>query len=375
MEQVGRLFITGQTEAIVCRWELVGTYLQLQERAFEGRSWTMQPQRARLSLGGFNEDQIVLQEDALTFYASRPELEKPLRALGLLNVQQALGRESRRVRHNVRMSYVWAGLLFMLLALSGLLGWWVSDRMVEAAAAMTPVSWDVELGRASYRALGFGTREIHDPRLVRPLQDLADQLTRPYQGQGLAFEVHLVKDPQVNAFALPGGQIIICTGLLESAQGGDELVGVLAHEVQHVVGRHGVRAIYSQLRWQLALTVLVGDSSQLHAQLLSSATFLAGLSYSRDSESEADRQGIALLAQLQWPQQGLVKFFQRLDRQQGEMERHLKYLSTHPASAERKAALEKMLSPQPTERSVPLDWSAIRSALGRGNQDVSPGRQ
>ena len=75
MEQVGRLFITGQTEAIVCRWELVGTYLQLQERAFEGRSWTMQPQRARLSLGGFNEDQIVLQEDALTFYASRPELE------------------------------------------------------------------------------------------------------------------------------------------------------------------------------------------------------------------------------------------------------------------------------------------------------------
>lgn len=349
--------------------------MQLQERAFEGRTWTLELQRARLSLGGFNEDQIVLQTEGMTFYAGRPELEKPLRALGLMHIHQALGREASRVRHNVRMSYVWAGMLFLLLALSGLFGWWVTDRMVDAAAAMTPVSWDIELGRTCYKSLGFAARENHDPRLVRPLQNLADQLTRPYQDQGLAFEIHLINDPQVNAFALPGGQIIVCTGLLENAEGADELVGVLAHEVQHVVQRHGVRSIYSQLRWQLALTVLVGDSSQLHAQLLSSATFLAGLSYSRDHESEADRQGLALLAQLQWSQQGLLKFFQRLDKQQGEMEKHLKYLSTHPASAERKAALEKMLSPVSAEKSIPLDWSALRSALGRGSQDVSPGRQ
>jgi Zn-dependent protease with chaperone function len=375
MEQTGRLFVAGQKEAIVCRWHLEASQLVLTAVDPGGGPWALDVGQADLTLGGFNEAQVVLKQGDLIFYGTRSEMEVPLRSLGLQRIQRTLGKESRRVQHNVRMSYVWLGVATLFLGLLGWLGWWVSERAVHVATAMTPVRWDVELGKTAWKTKPVDGREVTNPVIVKPVARLVARLTEPYAAQGYEFEVHVLENPQVNAFALPGGQIAVLTGLLQEAEGPDEVAGVLAHEIQHVVQRHGVRGIYSQLRWQLALAILMGDGATLHAQLMSSGAFLASLSYGREMETQADLEGMALLQKTGLPQGGMVKFFKKLDRQQGTAEQHLKYLSTHPTSADRIAVLEKLMTKAPRGGPVSKEWTSLQTALGKGTQDAGRGRK
>lgn len=375
MDQVGRLFVAGQKEAILCSWCLQGSQLILSAVEPGVGPWTLEVAQCDLTLGGFNEAQVVLKQGDLIFYGTRAEMEKPLRLLGLERIHRSLGKESTRVQRSVRMSYVWLGVFVAFLGLLGILGWWVTERAVLAATAMTPVSWDVELGKAAWKTQQMGGTEIKDPAIVKPVQKIVSLLSKPYQAQGYEFEVHVLDSPQVNAFAMPGGQMAVFTGLLKEAEGPDEVAGVLAHEIQHVVQRHGIRNIYSQLRWQMALAVLVGDGSSLHAQLLGSGAFLAGLSYGREMESEADREGLALLEKAGMPKGGMVKFFKKLDEQQGAVETYLKYLSTHPSSKDRISALEQQMTKAPGGGSVPVDWASLQTALGKGSKDAGRGRK
>lgn len=366
-ELVGRLFVAGQKQAVVCGWSLEGSRLILQ--AVSGTAvWQLDVAQSTLTLGGFNEDQIVLKQDELVFYAVRAELEGPLRGLGLERIHRALGQEKARVRRSLRLSYVVLVALIGLVLTAGWWVWWVTDRAVDAATAMTPVSWDVQLGKAV--SLGSMGSEVTDPKVVEPVRRMVAELSKPYEKEGFVFEVHVLDQDELNAFALPGGQIAVLTGLLRAAEGPDEVAGVLAHEIQHVVHRHSVRKIYGQLRWQLALSILVGDSRGLYAQLMSSGALLAGLSYDRDMESEADLQGMLLLKQVGYPQTGMLKFFKKLQRLQGTAEKHLKYLSTHPTSEDRLAALSKMLEGRSTASGPKIDWEGLQRALkkrGKGN--------
>ncbi|MBT9583702.1 M48 family metallopeptidase [bacterium] len=375
MNLVGRLFVAGQKEAVLCSWCLQGSHLILSAVEPGAGTWTLEVAQSDLTLGGFNEAQVVLKQGDLIFYGTRAEMENPLRLLGLERIHRALGKESTRVRSSVRRSYVWLSIFVAFLGLLGLAGWWVTERVVHVATGMTPVSWDVELGKAAWKTQQMGESEIKDPAIVKPVQEIVSLLSKPYQSQGYQFEVHVLDSPQVNAFAMPGGQMAVFTGLLKEAEGPDEVAGVLAHEIQHVVQRHGIRNIYSQLRWQMALAVLVGDGSSLHAQLLGSGAFLAGLSYGREMESEADREGLALLEKAGMPKGGMVKFFKKLDKQQGAVETYLKYLSTHPSSKDRISALEQQMTKAPGGGSVPVDWASLQTALGKGSKDAGRGRK
>jgi beta-barrel assembly-enhancing protease len=123
----------------------------------------------------------------------------------------------------------------------------------------------------------------------------------------------------------------------------------------------------------MALAVMVGDGSSLHSTLMSSGVAMAGLSYDRGMESEADREGILLLQKVNLPDHGMVNFFQKLDQKQGTGEKYLKYISTHPSSADRVSALQKFMKPAPAQTSVPEDWKVLQAALAKGTKDASRG--
>jgi beta-barrel assembly-enhancing protease len=373
----GRLFTQDSKEAVVCEWTLQGSELVLTPaKQPDGRRWSMPMSSSQLSLGGFNEDQVVLKHDGLTFYAERAAIEPPLRRLGYLRLNQALGSERQRVRRGSARSWAVLALLFVAVGLGALFGWYLSDRIVEQAARVTPVAWDVELGTAVWSAQGLAHEEVTDADVTQPVQKMVDLLTVPYADQGFRFHVHVIKDDNtVNAFALPGGQMAVYTGLLKKADGPEEVMGVLAHEVQHVVERHGLRSVYGSLRWQLALFLIAGDASSLHGQLLNSATFFAGLSYGRDMEREADRKGVALLQARGYGGAGMVKFFKKLDEQQGGLEGSMKYLSTHPTSKERIENLERMLQGSAPGGKIPVDWDSLQRALGKDEAVESRGRE
>src|SRR5690606_26348291 len=102
------------------------------------------------------------------------------------------------------------------------------------------------------------------------------------------FTVSVADDPQVNAFAAPGGRIVLLEGLLREAESPDEIAGVLAHEIGHVTERHPTAAALRLLGIQALLTGIFGDGS-LASAAAGAGGLLVALSYSRDDERTADR--------------------------------------------------------------------------------------
>ena len=148
----GRLFIADQKEAVVCHWEIKNSELLLTPHDSTIETWAMDLKQSDLTLAGFNQDQIVLKQDRLTYYVTRAEIEQSLQSTHIQRITQSLGKESIRVKRDVHMSYVWLGVFLTVALLLLSLAWWVTERAVHGAVAMTPASWDVELGKAAWKA-------------------------------------------------------------------------------------------------------------------------------------------------------------------------------------------------------------------------------
>src|SRR5262249_20774964 len=124
------------------------------------------------------------------------------------------------------------------------------------------------------------------------------------------FRVYVVNESPVNALAAPGGYIVVFRGLIDQAKRPEELAGVLAHEMQHVVQRHTTQAIIQHGSTGLLLAALTGDMTGPLAYGLQSARVLGQLQYSRRAESQADAEGMKMLLAARIDPNGLIRFFQ-----------------------------------------------------------------
>ncbi len=132
------------------------------------------------------------------------------------------------------------------------------------------------------------------------------------------FRVIVANNPTVNALATPGGSIVVFRGLLERTENAEELAGVLAHEIQHVMHRHSTKAILRQASAGVLMAALVGDVSAVVAFGLQSARTLGDLRYSRQAELEADRDGARMLHAAAVDPAGMVSFFQAMQKRGGD---------------------------------------------------------
>jgi beta-barrel assembly-enhancing protease len=168
-----------------------------------------------------------------------------------------------------------------------------------------------------------------------------------------------VNDPSVNAYAAPGGLVVVHTGLLAKAASADQLAGVLGHEIVHVTRRHSMRQIIYELGLSTAVRWLLGIPDSAADTVAGAAVNLGGLKFSRDQETDADAGGVDLLQKARLPAQGLHSFFKMLADNQTSVPA---ILSTHPADADRLAALEMLVAARGSWNVEPLnvDWSAVR---------------
>lgn len=166
--------------------------------------------------------------------------------------------------------------------------------------------------------------------------NMADRL------QGYSWEFNLVEDPSVNAWAMPGGKVVVYTGMLPVAQDDAGLAVVMGHEIAHAVAGHGNERMSQELLTQLGATALSTALTKYPAQTqnLFMAAYGAGsqvgilLPYSRLQESEADRLGLIFMAMAGYDPNVAVGFWQRMaqDKKGGAPP---EFLSTHPASSTR----------------------------------------
>ena len=227
----------------------------------------------------------------------------------------------------------------------------------EAAGEEFSVGTERTLGDQIMREIRRDPAYLDDPPLLdylqrvwQPLVEAARQRGEitPDSAQQLAWEVFLVQDRSVNAFALPGGFVGVHLGLIAITSSSDELAGVLAHELSHVSQRHIARGIVNTQRTTLLslagliLGVLAasraGSSDGVQAAVVGSQAAAAQgqLNYSRDMEREADRVGFGVLTDAGYSPTGMASMFEKLDSANRLNDSGaFPYLRSHPLTVDR----------------------------------------
>jgi len=243
---------------------------------------------------------------------------------------------------------------------------------VRATAAVIPVSWERALGDwvlddvlELLTLFGDGAGErCEEPAGTAALAGLTEELAAasasPYE-----FRVMVVDFAMTNAFALPGGAVVIFSGLIDFAETPEEVAGVLAHEMGHVVKRHGTEVILRNYGLQLLVESLTGGAGGVAEGI---GETLLGLSYSREAEREADVTGIGLLQTAGLRADGLGRFFERFGEQHAEGPAVFNLLSTHPSSESRAQLAERAGSGGRPAMSD-ADWQALKAICGQDTDD------
>jgi len=249
----------------------------------------------------------------------------------------------------------------------------------QVAAARVPVSWEESLGSAIVDHFAPTARRCEDPVRQARIDAIVTQLTAKVRPQPYTFRVTVVNSAIVNAVAAPGGNIILFRGLLERTDNAEELAGVLAHEIEHVLHRHVTRAIFQHASTGILMAALVGDVSGVVAYGLEGARTLGSLQMSRTAEIEADRDGIRLLQEAGIDTAGMITFFEKLlarERSGGDIVP--RYLRTHPTTTERIATLRALAAAgaRPSGRLLPDDeWDGVKNLCGELPADARSPRR
>ena len=241
--------------------------------------------------------------------------------------------------------------------------WFLLPLAAGPVASQVPLSWEEGLGRTVQRqALALmasgspvctgraGQRAIE--RLVRRLS-----AARPSRYR---FRVTVVNNKTVNAFAAPGGYIVVFRGLIENSPGADGLAGVMAHEMGHVIERHGMEGLVKALGLSFVMSALIGDTSGFASIATDVAQSLATAKFGRDAEREADRIAVEMLNRTGISGRGFQAFFQAMARTSGTEEKSIgRYFASHPATGGRAQFVGTHATGARPAMSD-ADWQAVR---------------
>ena len=231
---------------------------------------------------GFNDSQLDLAwQDAAGTWTCHLGAADDIAALLAAWPQELapLPRKLKGGHHRALMS--WATLaLIIALPLMLLAAFLVSqDRVVDFIAAQISRDTESQIGSITLAQVRATTRFVEQGPQAEALAAVAGQVVA---GDASSYRFHLADDKQVNAFAVPGGDIVVYRGLLEATRSPEELAGVLAHEVQHVALRHSLKGMIRSAGLAMLWALIAGDpSSTLFGR---AGEQLLTLKLSRDAE-------------------------------------------------------------------------------------------
>lgn len=230
------------------------------------------------------------------------------------------------------LAWLVGGMLLLALVFYLVLG-----VTADLAVAKIPIKAEVWLGE--YFVDSFEANE--DEALRRRLQPLLDNLPADSPLHNYTFTVQLVKSKEINALALPGGHIVVFSGLVEQAESENELAMVLAHELGHFAHRDHLTRLGRGLSLSVAAMLVFGEDSAI-SRLVSNFFLVTESSYSRQQESDADRFGLELLVNSYGHAGGATDFFARVGKKAGSRAPYL--LASHPHPDDRIEELQSLIS-------------------------------
>ena len=310
----------------------------------------------RARSGGADDDALFLDWQADGQRCSAMLVDRVAQQQLVVDAPPALQPQLRRWQRRVVVQHAkWNAVLgsTAVLLLGFVLFIWQSERVAGWLAARVPVSTEQSLGESGLKQIKLQSRLTQEGPAAEALQAIGARIT---QGSRYSYRWFIKSDDSVNAFAMPGGVVIVHTALIEQTQSAEELAGVLAHEVQHIEQRHSLQQMIHSAGWAAVLMVTLGDVSAFSAILLHQA---GNLRHSRRLETAADLAGVQALIKAGISPVGMRSFFERMDR---DMPESIALLSSHPLPAERIQQIEQAVR-QPCDcPPLAYDWDIIRAS-------------
>jgi Zn-dependent protease with chaperone function len=247
--------------------------------------------------------------------------------------------------------------------IAGAIGLWLGgDRILDLATPLVPHRWQESLGRLVVEEIGGD--QCTAPKGQAALDHLLNRL-RPPEGFAEPVRVIVADSDTINAFAAPGGQVVILRGLIDQAESSDEVAGVLAHEITHVQLHHPTKALIRAIGLSTLIQALGGQTGAI----ANDAILLHG---SRDAERAADAGALKLLGKANISPVGMADFFQRMAAKTAAkpasgsdalIDRLGSFMATHPGNDERVSAIQAAGRSQ-TETTPAMsdeDWKSLRA--------------
>lgn len=251
------------------------------------------------------------------------------------------------------------GVSLFVIVLIAVAWFWLLPFAAGRVANALPIEYEVKFGEQSYNTL------IKDFKVL-PLQ--TEQANAFYKAMNISsaypIRITVVEKAETNAFAIPGGHIVVFSGLLQQMQHPEELAALLAHEYSHVQLRHTTRSLVQSLGTYAMISMVFGDVTGLGAVLVENANALKSLEYSRKLEREADLNGLQLLQQRKINGEGYIWLFTTLKKGAGAGAAASEWLSSHPDLERRTEYVKNKLvgvAPMPVSAPMQIIWKQLKA--------------
>lgn len=210
----------------------------------------------------------------------------------------------------------------------------------------------------------------NDQQALAYVNQMGQRMVNQTQMGQLPWNFHIVIDPDVNAFNIPGGHVYVTTGLIAAADNASEFAGVMAHEIAHGVERHGTQQLSQAYGLNIVAAVLLGQNPAVYQQILAQIVGTGTLArFGREAENEADEIGTRMMHQAGYNPQGMVRMFEELlRRRQGSPGSVEKFFSTHPLTEDRIRNVRRIIASLPARSNLITNeaaYNTMRSRVGR----------
>ena len=323
------------------------------------------PAKCELSAGGWDSGSIQIAWSGLggKWALSSKDPGAALELSRIPQFESALLETSRLQKKATRRGGLGLALLALvtLAPLILLLTIFVfRDGIIDFVLKRVPITVDQEVGKMFEGEFVAFKDAVPPNQATQALTLIVEKLKAAQADQRFDFKLSVQRNKEVNAFAAPGGLIVVYTGLINEAGSAEEVAGVLAHEMAHATRRHSMRQLIYQAGVLPLMGLLVGSSDA--AALFQNLGQLSELKFSRTQEEDADITGFDTLVAARISTEGMARFFDRLAEAGGAPP---SFLSTHPSSVDRSAAIRARTKalvradPEPLE----IDWKAVKESI------------
>jgi predicted Zn-dependent protease len=270
---------------------------------------------------------------------------------------QILEHPTLRLRSNLknqiqRATYVREGPSKHTILVYGVLGlivaalllvWLGNNAILGYVVRQLPPSFEDEIGKMVMADVKDEVDFVTDPKYLNYLSTVGKRLNASMPKGTKEFKYYVIDKRMVNAFAIPGGYVLVCRGLIDQVESPEELAGVLAHECAHLTEKHSMRKIAGTLGPGFAIHFFLGQKNSMLAGLAETAAYLGQQKYSRSQESEADDVGFDYLLKADIDPEGMIGFFKKMNAKELGFANPA-FLSSHPPTRERLDRLEQRLN-------------------------------